>query len=323
MNPTNHWKLGLFVLVGFVSAAGAVVFLGARSLQTENVRYKSYFDESVQGLEVGSPVKFRGVTIGTVADIDVASDHRHVEVSCDLAVKDLNALGLSVEKAKGRDTKMKIPPDLRVQLVATGITGVQFIQIDFFNPNEYPPLQVPFDVPENYIPTAASMMKNLQTSMVQAVDKFPVLVEQIVVILARIADILVDIEAKKIPERASSTLLHLDAVLEEIRIGVKAVELGKVSKSTRDTLANLDTSLIRLNEVLGRMGGDKGLVASAQRTSDSLGSMAQNANHVGPALEDTLRDVQSAVQAIQRLANSLERDPDMLIKGRAKRPEQQ
>ena len=57
-----------------------VAVLGARSLQKEVGRYVSYFDESVQGLDVGSPVKFRGVTIGTVGGIDVAPDHRHVEV---------------------------------------------------------------------------------------------------------------------------------------------------------------------------------------------------------------------------------------------------
>ena len=310
--PTNHWKLGLFVIVGFCAAVGTIFFFGARSLKTENVRYKSYFDESVQGLEVGSPVKFRGVTIGTVANIDVASDHRHVEVSCDLAVKDLNALGLSVEKAQGLNTKMNVPSELRVQLVSAGITGVKFIQIDFFNPKEYPPLQLPFEVPENYIPTAASVMKNLEDSVVHAVDRFPALADQLLVVLARIGDILGEIEQKKLPDKVLITLQHLDGVLDEIRSAIKSIEPGKLSLGAKEVLSNL-------NGVLGRMSGDRGLVASAQRMSDSMGSTALNANHVGPALEDTLRDVQNAAQSIQRLADALERDPDMLLKGRAKR----
>jgi len=65
--PTNHWKLGFFVVVGFVVAMATVVALGARSLKKKTVTYQSYFDESVQGLDVGSPVKFRGVSIGSVA----------------------------------------------------------------------------------------------------------------------------------------------------------------------------------------------------------------------------------------------------------------
>ena len=72
MHPTNHWKLGLFVVLGFVLALCTVVFLGARSLHKDSVSYKTYFDESVQGLEIGSPIKFRGVTIGNVSAIDIA-----------------------------------------------------------------------------------------------------------------------------------------------------------------------------------------------------------------------------------------------------------
>ena len=67
--PQNHWKLGLFVVVGLALAVATVTLLGAFSTYREVGLYVSYFDESVQGLEVGSPIKFRGVTIGTVGRI--------------------------------------------------------------------------------------------------------------------------------------------------------------------------------------------------------------------------------------------------------------
>src|SRR4051795_12066875 len=107
--PTNHWKLGLFVVTGVVMVLGTVAMLGARSLRKEVERYVSYFDESVQGLEVGSPIKFRGVTIGTVGKIDVAPDHRHVEVELELGVADLHRLGLDVRVGPAaRGTPMKL-----------------------------------------------------------------------------------------------------------------------------------------------------------------------------------------------------------------------
>ena len=53
--PTNHWKLGLFVVVGICACVATVIFFGGRSLKKETVAYKTYFDESVQGLELGSP----------------------------------------------------------------------------------------------------------------------------------------------------------------------------------------------------------------------------------------------------------------------------
>ena len=63
---TNPWKLGLFVVSGFVIAFASLVWLGSQSLDRQTQRVITYFDESVQGLEVGSPVKFRGVVIGSV-----------------------------------------------------------------------------------------------------------------------------------------------------------------------------------------------------------------------------------------------------------------
>src|SRR5688500_18915258 len=129
--PTNHWKLGLFVLVGALLAVVTVVYLGAQSLKKETVSYRSYFDEAVTGLELGSPVRYRGVTIGNVSNIDIAADRRHVEVTYDLGVSVLGRLGLAA--GQGQQTTISVPPDLRVQLGSQGITGVKYVLVDFFN----------------------------------------------------------------------------------------------------------------------------------------------------------------------------------------------
>lgn len=107
--PSNHWKLGLFVVTGVVVGLGTVVALGARGLHKETVAYESFMDESVQGLEVGSPVKFRGVTIGNVSQIGVAPDVRHVRLTSELAVQDLVLMGLGT--GTGKSLSVHIPPD--------------------------------------------------------------------------------------------------------------------------------------------------------------------------------------------------------------------
>ena len=66
--PTNHWKLGLFVVVGLALALGAVGWLGAGSLRRDVGRYVSYFDESVQGLEVALAGKAFAIVTGNVRD---------------------------------------------------------------------------------------------------------------------------------------------------------------------------------------------------------------------------------------------------------------
>src|SRR5688500_6861292 len=119
--PTNHYKLGLFVILGIAAAIAVAVGLGAQSMRKETMTYDTYFNESVQGLDDGSPVKLRGVTIGHVAAIEVAPDHRHAEVIQELDVKDIKRLGLTETSPVEHGLQMKelrflIPPDLRAQL---------------------------------------------------------------------------------------------------------------------------------------------------------------------------------------------------------------
>src|SRR5207302_3365650 len=76
---TNHWKLGLFVLLAVGAMLGALFWLAARRLRRESFPAISYFDQSVQGLDVGSPAKFRGATVGTVTDISIAAAPPHVQ----------------------------------------------------------------------------------------------------------------------------------------------------------------------------------------------------------------------------------------------------
>lgn len=317
--PTNHWKLGLFVVIGVGMAIGSFFFFGARAFSTETVSYKTFFNESVQGLEVGSPVKFRGVTIGSVDNIDIAPDRRHVEVTYKLRVKVIDALGLAVEKRLGQKRRLFIPPDLRAQLAATGITGVKFIQMDFFDEKTNPPIELPFALPENHIPAVGSVMKNLEDSVVRVVDGFPEAMRQVLVVLDRISTILTDIEGQHLPEQVSHTLKLLNAALASVDTALVELAPGALSKEARVALGNINTAVVSLNAVLAQVGGERGLAASLQQTSDSLGAMSQNAREVGPAIEGVSRDVQSAARAVQRLADALELDPDMLIKGRGKR----
>lgn len=314
--PTNHWKLGLFVVLGAMVAMGALVLLGARTLQKQTVRYKTFFDESVQGLEVGSPVKFRGVTIGNVSVIDVAPDHREVEVTCELGVTQLDELGLNVPRF--RKAHIAVPPDLRVQLASAGITGVKFILIDFFPIENNPVPRLPFAVPENYIPSTPSTMKNLEDAVVKSVDSFPKLLEQIVVLLAKVSHIMEDVNDEHLPQKMSVTLAKLDRVLTSVDSSLTQLDAPKLSAKAQDTLTSLNGTMTQMNHLLDRLQGEKGLLTSMERASNGLGDLTRGASGLGPELEETLRDVQEAAGAIQKLGAELDRDSDMLLKGRSK-----
>jgi phospholipid/cholesterol/gamma-HCH transport system substrate-binding protein len=312
----NHWKLGAFVVLGFVLSLVTVLVLGARSLQKASVSYVTYFDESVQGVEVGSPVKFRGVTLGTVAAIDIAPDKRRVKITSELTLADLDELGLSVGKGKNR--KIIMPPDLRMQLTSQGITGVKFLQIDFFPIKDNPLPALPFPVPENYIPAAVSTMKNLEDAIVHAGDRLPEVADAVMHIAGRVDALMDEVSREKIPENAGVVLRNLNQVLATIQGSINGLHTDKLSADAQTALASLNLTIEKMNLVLVRLDGEKGLVASAQRASNSVGDMATNARGLGSELEATLRDAQEVMASIQAVADALVRDPDMLLKGRTR-----
>jgi paraquat-inducible protein B len=319
--PTNHWKLGLFVVISFLLGLLALVYFGAYSMTSESVIYKSYFDESVTGLEVGSKVKFRGVTVGTVSAVEVAPDRRRVEAAYDVGVLALDRLGISGGEGAARGS---MPADLRAQIATMGITGQKYILLDFFDVETHPLETLPFKPADNYIPTADSMMKSLEGSVVRAVERFPMLAEDVSTLVITANRLLTDIESKQVPAEAiqtltaaRQTLAQADQLIATMTAKVNQVPAAQLSEDARQVLSNMNLTLTKVQAVIDRIDGDRGLVASMQRATDSVGDVAVSAHGVSDDLSATLRDIREAAISIRQVLDALERDSDMLVKGRA------
>lgn len=343
MSQANHWKLGLFVVLGSLVGFAGLVTLGAGRFDKATLPFVTFFDESVQGLDLGSPVKFRGVRIGAVSAITVAPDRRHVEITCVVDVLVLDRLGLRPAEAQG--VAPFVPLDLRVQLVSSGITGVKFLQTDFFDSKEHPPPGLPFPTPANYIPAASSTLKSIEESVVHTLNEFPEIVERVKRVLGQIETFLDDVDAKGISDHTVTALEGADEVLRKANDTLDTLDLKAMGASGQQVLDGLNETMDRTAAVLKRIerrGGvlddlektaqgleklrlqeslDRidGAVASVDSTSTAVGDLARDANDLSREVEETLSAVREAADSIRRLATTLERDSDMLLKGRAKR----
>lgn len=309
---TNHYKLGLFVLLGLGLALAFIVTLGASNWNEATVSYDSYFDESIQGLEVGSPVKFRGVTVGRVAAIGIAPDQRHVLVRSELAVPDLqrNNLGGSGE------SMLAVHPDLRAQLAQAGLTGVKFVLLDYFEGAE--PLEaLPFATGDNVVPAVPSTLKGLESSVSKTADQVPEIADELHQTLARVNGLLGQMEQARLPERAGEAIAVTSVAMQTLEREMRALDAAQLSRSVRHSLTSFDATTARIDGLLERLEREGGVISSAERTLGLVGEMARGSSVLGPELEGTLRDVRSAARSLRRFSDALERDPDMLIKGRA------
>jgi phospholipid/cholesterol/gamma-HCH transport system substrate-binding protein len=120
----TQFTVGLFVAIGMALAVFAFIWLGMSRYWDRGRLYATYFDESVQGLNKDSPVKYRGVSIGRVAAIDVAPDSRLIRVLMEI------------------EQDYSLDENLVAQLKAVGITGSMFIEIDRMAGDEIRPSRV-------------------------------------------------------------------------------------------------------------------------------------------------------------------------------------
>jgi phospholipid/cholesterol/gamma-HCH transport system substrate-binding protein len=316
--PTNHYKVGLFVITGFTCAVVAAVALGATKTQEERVGFHSYFNESVQGLELGSPVKFRGVSIGNVSSIQVAPDHRLVEVVSNIDLDDLKRVGLAEQRhALLAREQLIVPPDLRAQLGSQGITGVKFIAIDFFDQKGNPPPELSFaPPPDRYIPAAPSVMKNLEDTLTKAMDRLPDMVDAVELIMGHVDRMLVELENRDVVGKVATTLDRTNDVMVTARLTLARIDKQNLGEKAAGSINELTVALTKMTRVIDRLDGEKGLLASAQHATDAFGDMGRDGRGTQKELEETLRDVSEAAAAIRSLSEALERDPDMLIKGK-------
>jgi ABC-type transporter Mla subunit MlaD len=312
-SPANYWKLGLFVLTGVGLLAVVLVVLGERSLHRDTIQFVTYFDEPVQGLALGAPTTFRGVPLGFVSGIHVAPDHRHVEVLMQLERNELRRAGYSEREG---EPETPTPADLRAQLASQGVIGVKFILIDYFDPERYPPPELPFPPGHHYIPAAGSPLRNVEDAVVLALHSVPEVGARVAGVLERIDRLLRDVEEEKVPVRIGASLSELDRTLRAVQGTLAHAEVGRVSNKAQATLDGITKTLADLDQLFVRLQGEKGLLAHAERTTQLFGDVAEGGTSLEAEVGALVERVSEATESFRRLANALERDPDMLIKGR-------
>lgn len=304
---STNFKLGLFTLLALAAVLATAFGLGWHGVKSDTVRYHTYFNETVQGLEIGSPVKYRGVLIGSVAGIQIAPDRKHVDVTLGLNLAEARTLGLA-----------EITPEVRAQLGSQGITGVKFIDIDFFDPKTNPPPQLSFRPEENYIPARPSLLKGLEDNVEVVSQRLPELIDAAITTLRQVEIILTDFHDQKIPNRLATALKNVDGAVTDLRGLLGHVDRAHLPDKAATAIDNLNGAVANVNVVLDGIGGDGGLVASTRRATDSIGDLGRTTGGSTAGLERTLRDLDEAAMAIRELAEAIDRDPDMLVKGRAK-----
>src|SRR3990167_661715 len=162
----HYFRIGLFLIISIVVLIGLVLFFNSASFLKKHVLVETYFNESVQGLAMGSPVKYRGITIGHVKDIGLLNHEYNLSPSMLNEDRYVYVL-ISINSSFLTD----IPPDrlqeqltrdvqqgLRAKLGMLDLTGNAYIEINFMNPKQNPSLPIYWRPKHYYIPSTVSVL---------------------------------------------------------------------------------------------------------------------------------------------------------------------
>ncbi|MGD0947575.1 MAG: MlaD family protein [Candidatus Binatia bacterium] len=295
----HKFQVGLFVIIAVVIGLGAAIWLSATRFFEKTNTFVTYFSESVQGLDPGAPVKYRGVPAGRVARIEIAPDGTLIEVVMDVDT--------SVAKA------LKGDATLRTQLELSGITGLRYVEIDHHSGdalNQAPPLS--FKPPCELIPSARSSFKAVQSALADVYDKVMAL------------------DLSGISADARATLQSANHLLSDQRVDTLLSNFAVASESTQRAAKNVEamTAGVKIAPVVENATkatqDAKTLLADLKKgvnpqelrqTLDQLNQLTMGAQQFVIGLQTTLERLNRTVGSLQGLTEEVRHQPSLLLFG--------
>ena len=312
-SKTSKFMIGLFVTIGIVIGMVAVVWLGASKYFEKGATYATYFDESVQGLQLDSAVKYRGVEVGRVEKIRVAPDNKLIEV-----IMKINLRG-------------KLERDNVAQLKAAGITGIVFVELDRKEPGESDlSPKITFGSEYPIIASKPSDIKQLLTAIedvVQSLKKIDiqgisdqvkstlrVLESTVVGANSVVKSVEKTLGAGKLEEamgEVKNTLLKAQNFISDIQKELQAMNLGKTGAHVEKATARLDQIMSsgQVEAVLGEVND------AARKMNQLVEGLDKRSLAITNNIRDTSENLKRASESLEMLIDRVYASPSDLLFG--------
>jgi phospholipid/cholesterol/gamma-HCH transport system substrate-binding protein len=294
---TSKFFLGLFVMVGILIGVGIIVWIGASKYFQKGATYVTFFDESVQGLQMDSSVKYRGVDVGRVERIRVAPDYKLVEVVM----------------------KVELEGDLQqntvAQLKTAGITGIVFIELDRIKAGDTgrsPHIDFATEYP--IIPSRPSELRQFITGVdevLQQIKKvdFKGLSDQFKSAGKATENLLSGQKIKNIMANLESMSAGMDSAVSRVDGIIAEGKIEGILSDTRNSLVEAKTFIATMNKEIHSMK----LAETGEKANKMVEGFDRRSRAVTTELRVSSENLQQATETLQRLLERLNTTPSDLI----------
>ena len=330
-SKTNYFLLGLFVLAGIAATFGGALFFGATTFASRGLIVESYFAESVQGLEKGAIVRFRGVRIGVVTDILLASQAYTTDRPYALvrALLDPTDVGLD-EAAQRAKLRSRVAQGYRVRLSSQGLTGALYLETDLVSPAEadVEPLEIDWEPPFEPVPSVPSVISRIGQSFEEVLGSlqrtdFPGLVDDARQALQAVTGAVKALDPRGLRQSFEGLTASATEALDDFRSKFDRLAgstEGLIDEARGRVEAIDPDSLSSLCDALGAVAQD---LPETRARIDSLlenatlaaGDLRGEVRSKGQDLDLILAELRRASAHLAGLSETLERYPSLLLLG--------
>jgi paraquat-inducible protein B len=284
---SSYFKLGLFVIAATTLLVAGVIVLGAGKLLERKFTIETYMVESVEGLGVGSAVKYQGVVMGEVSNILIAARKYDPDlmsmrspILVELAILRKKVPNLS-EPELATWIRQASEAGFRARLASSGLTGPTFVEFVYLDPEQFPAPEISWTPPAMYLPSAPSTSQVLISSVQGILEK------------------LKSLELKKVVDDLDTLLTNANGKLDELDVGTISTDATGLLEDLRAKIDAVDTKKINDEAV--------SFLEEVRRSNDRLQEILNNPN-IDPSIEDLRATLHNARDATARIDEIL-KDP--------------
>ncbi|MBV8879864.1 MAG: MCE family protein [Planctomycetaceae bacterium] len=327
----KYFKLGLFVLGAGVILVVGIVVLGTASLFEKHFKVETYVDESVQGLDVGAPVKYRGVRIGELEKVDFVAKRYDPKDGRIRLVMNFHpeaqpkGPGENPAETPAQTLERLSAQGMRVRLASAGLTGGVYLELDLMDPKEHAPKELTWTPEYSYMPSVPSTNVRLTThveTILEHIEKMRLdqISEKIVAVLDSLDKVMKVVD----PAVAELKAFAADAdglVKETRRVVTEDVgrEVKSLMSSTRDlfdkevapAVRSIRTSADRLPGTFDKIDGTLDRIGATLRRVDR--TLAED----GGSMDEALDNLRVVTQDLRELTGQVKRYPSQALFGEA------
>jgi paraquat-inducible protein B len=329
----------MLVVIGIALAIGFILFLTSGGFGTRQVIFETYVRESVAGLEVGAPVRFRGVAVGRVTELGLTSVVYGVsEGGAENTANRLVLIRFALDPSRYGNSPVEeaVRAGLRVRMASTGVTGVSYLEADFVNPERFPPIEVPWTPAFPYIPSIPSTISQVTSAAEQLMSRLSGV--DLEALFGSATQLIEDLRNQVGGQGdLAVTLREAAATMTALREAIEGAELAATVRDLRTAANNIGGAGQAAEQLLegpaiagavdniGRAAADlrtaiARLPAVIQTLELALRSVRGTTSDAQADLGPLLRDLRATASSLRDTAEALRRSPSQSLFGQPPPP---